>query len=155
LVAFAGAVLAACSGPAPQPGVSTAPLGGMTALSLDAAEDAIATRLQELGFTVAESRETGVIQGEIAAGAPTSWAACDRVQVTARDDQNRVQWAEATGLGARVTVRFSELGGQTSVALTPRLDGVYLNRFDNLPFERACSSTGAVERQILAALGTG
>jgi hypothetical protein len=65
-----------------------------------------------------------------------------------------VQWAEAEDLRARVTVRFTELGGQTSVALTPRLDGVYLNRFDNLPFERACSSTGAVERDILGALGT-
>lgn len=145
--------LAACmSSPPPQPGVSTAPLGGMTALSVDAAETAVATRLQELGFTVQESRETSVLQGEIVSGAASTWAACDRVLVTERDDRSRTHWADADDLRARITVRFSELGGQTSVAMTPRFDGIYLDRFDNLPFQRSCSPTGELERQVLAAI---
>jgi hypothetical protein len=129
-------------------------LGGVTTLSVDAAENAVAGRLQELGFTIAESRETGVIQGAIDSGAPAAWASCDRVLVTDRDDGNRTHWAEAENRRARVTVRFTELGGQTSVALTPRFEGVYLNRFDNLPFDRLCGSMGVVERQILEVVGT-
>jgi hypothetical protein len=150
---LAALALGACSAPAPQPGVSTAPLGGVTTMAVDAAEDAVVARLQALGFTVVESRESGVIQGEIRSGAPTNWAACDRVEVTELGDRTRSQWAEAEDLRARVTVRFTELAGQTSVALTPRFDGVYLNRLDNLPFDRACSSMGVLERDILAAIG--
>lgn len=146
--------LAACTArPGPPPGVSTAPLGAATSQSLEAAETAVAARLVELGFVVQESRETAVLDGRIAAGAPPAWAVCDRVLVTERDDRNRTHWAEAETLRVRVTVRFSELGGQTSVTLTPRFDGRYLDRFDNLPFERACGSTGVLEGQILAAIG--
>lgn len=146
--------LAACmQQPAPQPGVSTAPLGAMSTLSVDDAETAMAERLQSLGFTVQERRDTGVIQGELTTGAPTSWASCDRVVVTERDDRNRTHWADADTRRASVTARFSELGGQTSVTLTPRFAGVYLDRFDNLPFDRPCSSTGELERQLLAAAG--
>jgi hypothetical protein len=146
--------LAACMpAPPPQPGVSTAPLGGMTRLSVDDAESAVAARLQALGFTVEDLRQNGVIQGQMTTGAPASWAACDRVVVTERDDRSRTHWADADTRRATVTARFSELGGQTSVVLTPRFAGVYLDRFDNLPFDRACASTGELERQLLAALG--
>lgn len=155
LPALALLALAACNPPAPQPGVSTAALGGMTTLSLDAAEDAVSARLQELGFTVQERRESGVIQAELARGAPDGWASCDRILVTERDDRNRNHWAEPRDRRATVTVRFSELGGQTSVTLTPRFAAGYLDEFDNLPFDRACSSMGVVEPQILAAIGSG
>lgn len=145
-------LLAACAQPAPQPGVSTAALGGITPQPIADAETAVATRLRELGFNVIESRETGVLQAEIRNGAPAAWAACDRVLVTERDDRNRTHWADADDRRTTVTVRFSELAGQTSVTLTPRFTGVYLDRFDNLPFDRPCSSTGALEPQILAAV---
>lgn len=146
-------VLAGCTGGAPQPGVSTAPLGSLTPLSVREAEAAVEARLGELGFTVEQSLETGVIFGVITNRAPAEWADCDRVRVVAQDDGNRMHWADADDWRARVTVRFSELGGQTSVTLTPRLDGVYLDRFDNLPFDRACSSTGVLERQLLTVVG--
>jgi hypothetical protein len=145
-------LLAACAQPAPRPGVSTAALGAVTPQPVDAAETAIAARLQELGFDLVESRETGVIQAQMQNGAPAAWSVCDRVLVTERDDRNRSHWADANDRRTTVTVRFSQLAGQTSVTLTPRFTGVYLDRFDNLPFDRACASTGALEPQILAAL---
>ncbi len=142
--------LAACAGPAPQPGVSTAALGAMTAQSVGAAETAVVANLKEMGFSVDESLETGIVMGEIKNGAPAAWSSCDRIQVTEQFDRNRVLWADAEDRRARVTVRFSELGGQTSVSLTPRLDGIYVDRFNNLPFDRPCASTGVMETQILA-----
>jgi hypothetical protein len=147
---------AAC-GPAPAPplGVTDTPLGTMTMQSIDAAEDAVVARLRDLGFVITESRENGLVTGEIANGAPAAWSFCDRVLVRERDDGTRTDWAEADDRRTRVAVRFSELGGQTSVSLTPRFTGLYLDRFDNLPFDRACSSTGQLEPQILAALGDG
>jgi hypothetical protein len=147
---------AAC-GPAsaPQLGVTDTPLGTMTTLSVDAAEDAVVARLRELGFVITESRANALVTGEIANGAPAAWSECDRVLVRERGDGNRTDWAEADDRRARVAVRFSELGGRTSVSLTPRFTGIYLDRFDNLPFDRACSSTGQLEPQILAALGGG
>jgi hypothetical protein len=141
--------LVACAGPAPQPGVSTAALGAVSPQPIGVAEAAVAARLGELGFSVDESLETGVITAEMANGAPAAWAECDRIQVTEQFDRNRVLWADAEDRRARVTVRFSELGGQTSVSLTPRLDGVYVDRFNNLPFDRPCASTGVMETQIL------
>jgi hypothetical protein len=147
---------AAC-GPAsaPQLGVTSTPLGTMTTLSVEAAEDAVVARLRDLGFVITESRANALITGEIANGAPAAWSECDRVLVRERGDGNRTDWAEADDRRTRVAVRFSELGGRTSVSLTPRFTGIYLDRFDNLPFDRACSSTGQLEPQILAALGGG
>lgn len=147
-------ILAACAGPAPQPGVSTAALGALTPQPVAAAQAAVAARLAELGFAVTESPETGIIMAEISNGAPVAWADCDRMQVTEQFDRNRVQWADAEDRRARVTVRFSELAGQTSVSLAPRLDGLYVDRFNNLPFDRPCASTGVLETQILAAVTT-
>ena len=153
---FALLLTAAC-GPASAPplGVTDTPLGTMTTLSVEAAEDAVVARLRDLGFVITESRENALVTGEIANGAPAAWSECDRVLVRERGDGNRTDWAEADDRRTRVTVRFSELGGRTSVSLTPRFTGVYLDRFDNLPFDRTCASTGTLEPQILAAVGDG
>ncbi len=44
---------AACApGLAPQLGVASTPLGTMTTLSVDAAEDAVVARLRDLGFVI-------------------------------------------------------------------------------------------------------
>ena len=143
-------ILAACAGPAPQPGVTTTPTGAMTDRSIAEAEAAVAARLLELGFAVEDRPETGVVAGSIERGAPAGWAFCDRVQVREREDRNRTHWAEAEALGVRVDVRLSELGGGTSVTVDPRFSGIYTDRFDNLPFERLCASAGVLEPMILA-----
>jgi len=143
-------ILAACAGPAPQPGVTTTPTGAMTDRPLAEAEAAVAARLQELGFTVEDRPDTAVVAASIERGAPAGWAFCDRVQVREREDRNRTHWAEAEALGVKVNVRLSELAGRTSVTVSPRFSGIYLDRFDNLPFERLCASAGVLEPMILA-----
>ena len=148
-------LLTACAQPAPRAGVTTTPLGAMTDRPVAEAEAAIVARLQELGFAVEDRPETGVVSAVIERGAPTGWAFCDRVQVHERDDRSRVQWADANGLAVAVNVRLSELGGGTSVTVSPRFNGLYVNRFDNLPFERACASAGVLEPIILASASGG
>ncbi len=143
-------VLAACAGPAPQPGVTTTPTGAMTGYPLAETESFLVTRLQNLGFAVEDRPETAVIAATIERGAPAEWAFCDRIQVSDRDDGNRTHWAQPETLRVQVNVRLSELGGGTSVTLSPRFTGVYRNRFDNLPFDRLCASAGVLEPQILA-----
>ena len=148
-------LLAACMPEPPRPGVTTTPLGILTDLSIDEAEDAVVAQLEALGFTVEDRRAAGLVMGRIERGAPSGWAECDRVLVHERDDRNRTQWAEAEDLGARVTVRFSELAGRTSVTVAPRFAGHYLDRFDNLPFDRACASQGMLEPLLLASASGG
>lgn len=148
-------LLAACTQAAPQPGVTTTPLGAMTERPIAEAEAAIVARLHELGFTVENRPDTGVVSAVIERGAPIGWAFCDRVQVHERDDRSRVQWADPNGLAVQVNVRLSELGGRTSVTVGPRFNGLYLDRFDNLPFERACASAGVLEPMILASASGG
>jgi hypothetical protein len=148
-------LVAACMPEPPRPGVTTTPLGTLTDRSIDEAEDAVVAQLEALGFTVEDRREAGLVMGRIERGAPSGWALCDRVLVHERDDRNRTAWAEADDLGARVTVRFSDLAGRTSVTVAPRFDGLYLDRFDNLPFDRACASQGVLEPMILASAGGG
>lgn len=143
-------ILAACAGPAPQPGVSTTPTGAMTDRPLAEAESFLVTRLQKLGFTVEDRPETGVVAATIERGAPAEWAFCDRIQVSERDDRNRTHWADAETLKVQVNLRLSELGGGTSVTVSARYSGIYLDRFDNLPFERLCASAGVLEPLILA-----
>lgn len=148
-------LLAACMPEPPRPGVTTTPLGTLTDRSIDEAEDAVVARLEALGFTVEDRRDAGLVMGRIERGAPSGWALCDRVLVHERDNRNRTQWAEADDLGARVTVRFSELAGRTSVTVAPRFDGLYLDRFDNLPFDRGCASQGVLEPMLLASASGG
>jgi len=143
-------VLAACAGEAPQPGVTTTPMGGMTDLPLAQAERGLAARLQNLGFTVEDRPETGLIAAVIERDAPPEWAVCDRIRVTDNQDGNRAHWADPETLRVRVNVRLSELGGGTNVAVSPRFSGIYRNRFDNLTFERLCASAGVLEPLILA-----
>jgi hypothetical protein len=143
-------VLAACAGPAPQPGVTTTPTGAMTSYPLAETEAFLVTRLQNLGFVVEDRPETGVIAATIERGAPAEWAFCDRIEVRDAQDGNRTHWADAETLRVRVNLRLSELGGGTSVTVSPRFTGVYRNRFDNLPFDRLCASAGVLEPQILA-----
>ncbi len=148
-------VLAACAGEVLQPGVTTTPMGAMTDRPLAEAENAVVARLRELGFTVDDRPENDVIAASIDRGAPPEWAFCDRIQVTDRQDGNRTHWAEAETLGVQVNVRLSELGGATSVTVRPRFNGIYRNRFDNLPFERLCASAGVLEPMVLASAGGG
>jgi len=143
-------VLAACAGPAPQPGVTTTPTGGMTDYPLADTERFLVARLQDLGFDVEDRPETGVIAASIERDAPPEWAFCDRIQVTDNQDGTRSHWAEPETLRVRVNVRLSELGGATSVTVSPRFSGIYRNRFDNLTFERLCASAGVLEPLILA-----
>ena len=79
-------VLAACAGPAPQPGVTTTPTGGMTDYPLADTERFLVARLQDLGFDVEDRPETGVIAAVIERDAPPEWAFCDRIQVTDNQD---------------------------------------------------------------------
>ncbi len=148
-------LLTACMPEPPRPGVTTTPLGTLTDRSIDEAEDAVVARLEALGFTVEDRREAGLVMATIERGAPTGWAVCDQVLVRERDDRNRTHWAEAETLRARITVRFSDLAGRTSVTVSPRFDGLYLDRFDNLEFDRACASQGVLEPMILASAGGG
>ena len=141
--------LVACASP-PQPGVTTTPTGAMTDRPLAEAESSIIARLQSLGFTVEDRPDTGVVAGSIARGAPAGWALCDRVLVRERSDRNRNHWAEVESLRVQVNVRLSELAGRTSVTLSPRFNGIYTDRFDNLPFERLCASAGVLEPMLLA-----
>lgn len=150
LFILAAFILAACAGPAPQPGVTTVATGAMTDRSIAEAEAAVVARLQELGFTVEDRPETGVVAASIERGAPAAWAFCDRIQVRSREDHSRTHWAEAEALRVGVNVRLSALAGRTSVTVSPRYHGIYTDRFDNLPFERLCASAGVLEPMILA-----
>lgn len=152
LVALGVVLLASCAGPKPQPGVSTAPLGALSTLSIDAAETAIAERLAGLGFAVEERGANAIVLARIDEGAPAEWSICDRVEVRDLDGGIRFDWAEAKDRRTSVTARFSELGGRTAVVLKPRFEGIYTNSFDNLPFARACASTGTLETLLLAAV---
>jgi hypothetical protein len=143
-------LLAACAGPAPQPGVTTERTGAMTDLPLAEAERIMVDRLQGLGFSVEDRPETGVVAATIDSGAPAEWAFCDRIQVRDSQDGNRTQWTDVETLRVQINVRLTELGGGTSVTLSPRYTGTYLNRFDNLPFDRLCASAGVLEPMLLA-----
>lgn len=142
-------LLAACSGQPPRPGVSTAPLGVLASQPPATVQARLETRLEELGFTLATNQ--GFIRAEIARGAPPEWFACDRLVVEDNDsDFNRFHWADPETHRIWLTARISELGDQTSIALVPHFQGIYRDRFNNLPFTQTCGSAGRLEPMLLA-----
>lgn len=141
---------------APQPATPTPSRGAVTSLAPAAAQAAVEARLTELGFSLEADSTPGLIRASLDRGADPAWFICDRITIEDRQSEpNRFHWADPSDLSVIVSARVTELGGQTNVDLSTHYTGLYLDRFNNLTFGRACGATGELERAVLGAVGPG
>jgi hypothetical protein len=121
-------------------------------------EEALIVRLREV--LASYQIEPGVYDpatGTLRAGrrdlGQTSWAICQPLRV--RDpDGERLREAEPLRLDVELAVRLEDVDSGTQVTLQPDFIETNLDSFTNLEVTHRCRSTGAIERDILGALGT-
>jgi len=143
------ALVAACQPvPAGLPSGPPPPRQTTTSLDLETARATLAERLRGEGFSV--ERDVGGLR--VRATDPR-FMRCPVVQVRSLDrDSSKRQSARADRTITTVTIRVEEAGRRTSLSWQPTFTGSYLNRIENLRFERACASTGVVEQLLSTAL---
>jgi hypothetical protein len=106
-------------------------------------------RLLALGFKVTGAER---IHGEAAVADP-SWADCPTVITHASNNSNQSDFAHAGARQAVVEATTTPTDAGTTVQVSARFSGTYLNHFKNLPFKGACDSTGVLESTLLDAAG--
>jgi hypothetical protein len=62
-------------------------------------------------------------------------------------------WVDPGAREARVTVSLAPEGDGTRVSVDPEFSATYRDPFRNTPVQLHCPSTGALEGQLLAAVG--
>lgn len=148
-MASAGLLLAACAPTAPPRGPSAA--SATVPAPAPEVRDRLEAELRQAGLEIVASTD-GSIRAERRSAVPAAWFSCRRILVSdTQSDFNRQDWASPRGARMVVNVGLSPLGGQTSTTVVAEVLGLYRDRYRNLPFERPCASTGALEQQLLAA----
>jgi len=131
-------LLAACQTTPPPPSSATTDLGP------DAAQEQVAEFLDDAGLAV-ERRADGL---RVTTGS-ANFVECLPVMVNAGDERRVfTQVSERRGV---VDIRFTG-NGRTTATWQTQFTGRYENRVNNTTFERACNSTGRLERLIARAL---
>jgi hypothetical protein len=121
-------------------------------------EDALVVRLREvLASYQIEPGAYDPVTGTLRAGrhdlGQTTWAICQPLRV--RDpDGERLREAEPLRLDVDIAIQLEQASNGTQVTLQPDFVETNLDSFTNREVTHRCRSTGAIERDILGALGT-
>jgi hypothetical protein len=114
--------------------------------------DRIAAALRDLGLPPEPTRSG--VQAVARGSASRDWADCRLALISSyQDDAPRHQWESPGARQARIEVSLAPAGSGTRVSVEPRFSATYRDPFRNLPVERGCASTGALERRLLDAAG--
>ncbi len=135
-------VLAACEPAGPPP-----PIGVATSLEAAAAQSRLASTLEDRGFVVEQ-----VPGGLTAISSDPEFAKCLPVNVTDGSSDGRRQFTQVQERRAMASVRFAPAAAGTDVSWSTRYSGRYLNRVNNVWFERLCEGTGELERLLRSTL---
>lgn len=117
--------------------------------------------IQKAG-SVLESRGIEIVSSDAAAGkvrgrasnlGDSPWAQCPsaRIQDT---DGNRIRIAEPQDMNLDLELDVAAAGDGSSLIIRPVFERSYLDSFRFTTFTRRCQSTGALERDLVAALST-
>jgi hypothetical protein len=148
ILALAGCATERRPGP-PEPGVSRVYAVSQDAL-IDRLRGALARYQIEPGTY---DPATGRLRAERRDLGRTGWAMCQPLRV--RDpDGERLREAEPLRLDLDLSVQVEGVDGGTRVTLRPVFVETNLDSFTNLEVTHRCRSTGALERDLLGALGS-
>ncbi len=137
-------MLAACAPAGPPP-----PSGVSSSLAADAAQARLAATLEERGFAVEQ-----VPGGLTAISSDPEFAQCLPVNVRDGSGDGRRKFTQVQERRAMASVRFAPAAAGTDVSWSTRYSGRYLNRVNNVWFERVCEGTGELERLLEATLSS-
>ena len=135
-------MLAACAPAGPPP-----PSTVSTSLAADAAQAQLAAALEQQGFAVEQ-----VPGGLTAISSNPDFAKCLPVNVSDGSGDGRRQFTQVQERRAMASVRFTPGAAGTDVSWSTRYSGRYLNRVNNVWFERLCEGTGELERLLQSTL---
>ena len=119
-----------------------------TSLDLETARATLAERLGAAGFMVEPD-----VGGFRVSSADPRFMRCPVVPVRSIDrSSSKRQLARADRTTTTATIRIEEAGRRTRLSWKPTFTGGYLNRIENLRFERPCAGTGVFAQLMETAL---
>jgi hypothetical protein len=138
------------------------PLTGATEFEIDVPPDLVlervATGLRVRGFTITDMRvRTGSLEANSTGPATRGWADCPWVAYRLQSSRAfRGRRTEVGDVTSRVSVRVDPVSPTAArVGILARHVGSYVDSLTNTPRTTDCTSTGALEEQLIAAVRAG